>query len=131
MHCCPLRFVLDCCNAVFRSPDLSHFLLVILSYLHLICRLRSLSFPVDITLVSTEHCLFCLLPGFNLEFASFTMSTVVFLLTVFTLRPSLRLVFFDVSWICFYYVSVAVAGFPWIPFLCVLLHCLVWTETCR
>ena len=53
------------------------------------------------------------------------MSTVVFLLTVFTLRPSLRLVFFDVSWICFYYMSVAVAGFPWIPFPCTILYYLV------
>jgi hypothetical protein len=115
-----------CCVA--QIYPIAYWLYCILSYLHLICRLRSLSFPVDIRLLSTEHCLFCLLPDFNLEFASFTASTVVFLLTVFTLRSSLRLVFIDLSWICFYCVFVAVFGFPWIPLPCVRLYYLVSPE---
>jgi len=93
---CLVRLFLDCCNTVFRSPDLSvgYWLYCYLFYLRLICRLRSLSFAA------------------------------------FTLRRSLRLVFLSLCpGYVLYYVSVAVAGFPWIPFSCVLLHCLVWTET--
>jgi hypothetical protein len=93
MDWCPLLFVLDCCNTVFRSPDLSDWVLVILLFV-----------------LFTSYLQTTVLVFFSFYAASFTEACFYrCALDMFELR------------IC------SVADFPWIPFSCVHLQCLVWT----